>query len=355
MICSISTSTSTSRRSTSNWLEKLRSSKGFSSSSTDLDLEQFLTHNNNNINIMPISPPTNLERSDSNPTKTEEGIIIENPRPEKQLFSCILSNVLAELFIMGGKIGPKKKKCSRKQTHPSLCLPLDPPSDFSTTTTNCGNALPLLSKKDGASPMSDDNSGFGLGKELGGDHHQLKLVENLNFAEEEEEKDKGFGNLSGFSRTEVTVIDTSFASWKFEKMLFRKKNVWKVRDKKGGKMMSSWKKKNKRKASIVDSGNVRSGIGEVKKPKILDGRCGLSKKGSEEAFKEGYYENNQSQPASRKISDTLGEALKQKQAILDSGNGCSSVVLIKNMPTGKKSEASIPRSCPKSTQRQLKV
>lgn len=251
------------------------------------------------------------------------------------------------------KIQPGKK-CSRKQSIPKFCLPSDPPSDFSNNTANYGGIsdnAPGPSKTDSASPMSDDNSGVGLGKELA-DHQQVKLVEQ-EVEEEEEEEDMGSGNLAGFSRTEVTVIDTSFTSWKFDKMLFRKKNIWKVRDKKG-QFMSSGKKK-KRKASSVDSENVRDGLHRVKKPKTLNGQRGLSKKGSDGAFKEEYHQNDKSQTAGKKISDSFSKALKKKQSTLSLENGGSSVVLIKNIPTGKKSGTSSPRSCQKSAQRQVKL
>ena len=49
--------------------------------------------------------------------------------------------------------------------------------------------------------------------------------------------------------------------------------------------MSSGKKK-KRKASSVDSENVRGGLHRVKKPKTFNGQRGLSKKGSDGAFKD---------------------------------------------------------------------
>lgn len=257
------------------------------------------------------------------------------------------------------KIQPGKK-CSRKQTIPKFCLPSDPPSDFSNNTANYGGIsdnAPAPSKTDSASPLSDDNSGVGLGKELA-DHQQVKLLENVicieeeEVEEEEEEEEMGFGSLSGFSRTEVTVIDTSFASWKFDKMLFRKKNVWKARDKKG-QFMSSGKKK-KRKVSSVDTENVRGGLHRVKKPKTLNGQPRLSKKGSDGAYKEEYHQHDKSRTASRKISDSFSKALKKKQSTLSLENGGSSVVLIKSMPTGKKSGTSSPRSCPKSTQRQVK-
>ncbi|XP_027103511.2 uncharacterized protein [Coffea arabica] len=364
MLCSISASTSTatssssSGRSNSNWLEKLRSSKGFPSS-TDLDLEQFLALPQNHNHPV---PPDNLEPSKHPQTHHPTDQLLQNPTQQNPFFT-IVTNVLAELFCMGDsslKIQPGKK-CSRKQTIPKFCLPSDPPSDFSNNTANYGGIsdnAPAPSKTDSASPVSDDNSGVGLGKELA-DHQQVKLVENVicieegEVEEEEEEEEMGYGNLSGFSRTEVTVIDTSFASWKFDKMLFRKKNVWKVRDKRG-QFMSSGKKK-KRKASSVDSENVRGGLHRVKKPKTFNGQRGLSKKGSDGAFKDEYHLNDKSRTASRKISDSFSKALKKKQSTLSLENGGSSVVLIKNIPTGKKSGTSSPRSCPKSIQRQVKV
>ncbi|KAL9687317.1 hypothetical protein QQ045_031717 [Rhodiola kirilowii] len=50
--------------------------------------------------------------------------------------------------------------------------------------------------------------------------------------EEEEEKGRRFEDcdLVGFSRTDVCIIDSSSPLWKFDKYLFRKKNVWKARD-----------------------------------------------------------------------------------------------------------------------------
>ncbi|KAM7280851.1 hypothetical protein ACFE04_007985 [Oxalis oulophora] len=55
-------------------------------------------------------------------------------------------------------------------------------------------------------------------------------VNLVAFEEEEEEEEKikvkkEKEELFGFSRSEVTVIDTSFDVWKFDKLLFRKKNV----------------------------------------------------------------------------------------------------------------------------------
>ncbi|CAH9140825.1 unnamed protein product [Cuscuta epithymum] len=58
---------------------------------------------------------------------------------------------------------------------------------------------------------------------------QVKLLEQgQDFVVSEERMD---ANLLGYSKCEVTVNDMSCAPWKFDKLLFRKKTVWKVCDK----------------------------------------------------------------------------------------------------------------------------
>ncbi|KAJ6760419.1 FANTOM PROTEIN, partial [Salix purpurea] len=91
----------------------------------------------------------------------------------------------------------------------------------------------------------------------------------------EEEKEKGFGvsgdkELKGYSRSEVTVIDTSCQVWKFDKLVFRKKNVWKVRDKKGKSWVFGSKK---RKVIDLESAN---GNGAKKKAKVSNLEVGSS-------------------------------------------------------------------------------
>lgn len=276
MLCSISAP----GKSSSKWLDRLRSSKGFPPGA-DLDLEQFL-------NDCQSSSPPNLERdrptstSDPNCSPNDRTFEAENPDGDTRLLS-MMSNVLAELFVMGGNSNSlPSKKCSRKQPNPKFCAAIDSPGS-NTHNNNSGsneNAHALM-KNESSSPMSDHNSGVGMAKDRSSDE-QLKLVDDVKCVDEEE-KEKGCVSLLGFSRTEVTVIDTSFATWKFEKMLFRKKNVWKVRDK-NGKMVNLGKKKKKRKACAIDNGN--SGGAEEKKQKVLHGQCSLSTKGSGDASNE---------------------------------------------------------------------
>lgn len=276
MLCSISAP----GKSSSKWLDRLRSSKGFPPGA-DIDLEQF-------INDCQSSSPPNLHRdrptstSDPKCSRNDRTFEAQDPDGDTRLLS-MMSNVLAELFVMGGSDNSlPNKKCSRKQPNPKFCTAVDSPGS-NTRNNNSGsneNALALM-KNESSSPMSDHYSGVGMAKDRSSDE-QLKLVDDVKCGDEGE-TEKGCASLLGFSRTEVTVIDTSFATWKFEKMLFRKKNVWKVRDK-NGKTVNLGKKKKKRKSSAIDNGN--SGGAEEKKQKVLHGQCSLSKKGSGGAINE---------------------------------------------------------------------
>ncbi|TQD94526.1 hypothetical protein C1H46_019771 [Malus baccata] len=68
--------------------------------------------------------------------------------------------------------------------------------------------------------------------------------------------------MKGYSRSEVTVIDTSCGVWKTDKLVFRRKNVWKVREKKV-KGRSSGRHKRK----VVDEEHVGDDI-DKKKAKV---------------------------------------------------------------------------------------
>lgn len=74
---------------------------------------------------------------------------------------------------------------------------------------------------------------------------------------EEEEDEEDEKELRGYSRTEATVIDTSFADWKVERLVFRKKNVWKVMEKRG-RPKSFGRKKRKRGADSDGEPNSRA-------------------------------------------------------------------------------------------------
>lgn len=91
-----------------------------------------------------------------------------------------------------------------------------------------------------------------------------------DLALDDEEEDTCRTDLSKFSRTEVTVIDTSVENWKFEKLLFRRKNVWKVRDKKCKSVINVDRKKRKgggfddyRGEKKLKPGDVKRAVTEV--------------------------------------------------------------------------------------------
>ncbi|KAK4384782.1 hypothetical protein Sango_2602200 [Sesamum angolense] len=302
MLCSVSAGKSGSR-----WLDRLRNAKGFSDDAP-ADLENFLQ----NIDS------SNQERSDPSPTSNPELDPIGND--DNQLFT-IMSDVLNELFNFGGNCtsAAKLKKSARKQANPRICA-------FSNNASDENNNA--ASEKAMVSRNGDSNSG-------------VEGVKRLAIRENEGEEDGREGNLSGFSRTEVTVIDTSYEQWKFDKLLYRKKNVWKVRDKKGKSESAGSKRKRK-----VDMA-VREEQSEGKKQKIDEKKgCGEE---SELQLNE-VYQHSDKPEAHDKVPDKLGKVLKKKQVELNLENGSSSVILIKSIPICKKNGTSISRSCLKSKQ-----
>ncbi|RVW89051.1 hypothetical protein CK203_029321 [Vitis vinifera] len=229
MLCSISTGKSGSK-----WLDRLRSAKGFPTGNDD-DLEHFLTHRDPNLSNSPITKPSD-PKSISDSTCSDEKPVQDRSQPpetgEKEWFG-IMSNVLAELFNMGDSNQIPKlsgKKSSRKQTNPKICL---------LSSVRQEDEVPATA------PSSGDNSLT----EMKDSNGEVKTVNQGKVDCLDAEEEKCNQDLSAYSRSEVTVIDTSCAVWKFEKLLFRKKNVWKVRDKKG-KSRSIGRKK--RKASECD-------------------------------------------------------------------------------------------------------
>lgn len=181
--------------SNSNWLDRLRSSKGFPIS-TDLDnLDQFLT---SNPNPNPVEEP---------PLKPHH-----ERRDHRSLFH-IMTNVLSDLFVMGNPSNPNPIKSSRKQRNPR--------------------------SHNGASSQSSANNSVAEGKK-----RKLKARKKMGGSDEgSKSKDP---DLLGFSRTEVTVIDTSLLpDWKAARVVYRKGIVWKVKEKKGVRVRRRKKKKRK--------------------------------------------------------------------------------------------------------------
>ncbi|WOL04816.1 neural Wiskott-Aldrich syndrome protein isoform X1 [Canna indica] len=223
MLCSISTSTPASNsKSDTNWLDRLHSSRGFSVPA-HLHLDHFLSPNpcaNPNPSTT-FPPPLEKEASDSpqevstNPRRRKKHLPppLDDVAPDekKQLFD-LMGGVLAELFVMGGPpvVREFKEKGARKQSNPRVCVP-------SVSASIDGCRVPLVTSP----PSSADNSVAEAKKS------RTKLRRKRGTAAGPVDLD-----LSAYSRTDVTVIDTSCSGWKSEKVIFRKGVMWKVRDKK---------------------------------------------------------------------------------------------------------------------------
>ncbi|KAJ0238089.1 Fantom protein [Hirschfeldia incana] len=229
----------------STWLDRLRLSKGLSTTEDDdasgnpLRLDDFLRRNHRADTDSPPSAPTasdpELTDSPSDPNQGE--------------WYGVMSDVLSELFNYSGSSRSTTtvpgKKLPRKQSNPKHCSVETPPPP-----QRVSSFLPkfVAEKRKRRRSVEED--------------------EDVNDVEVEEEEEEGEKDLVGFSRSEVTVIDTSFKIWKSEKLVFRRRNVWKVRDKKGNsrgvvpskkkkKTIKIKKKKKKRKCDVDDGENCR--------------------------------------------------------------------------------------------------
>ncbi|GER30126.1 dihydroxy-acid dehydratase [Striga asiatica] len=268
-------------KSSLNWLERLRTAKGFNDDGP-AELENFL-QNPNSVDPKPNSDPTQNE--------------------DTQLFN-IMSNVLNELFIFGDNRSNSTqfKKSARKQKNPRIC-------DVGREKENAATEKVTLQRsRDGEGVKELDNYENG-GRDV---------------------------DLVGFSRTEVTVIDTSYESWKFDKFLYRKRNVWKVRDKKVNGESVCIKRK------LKESGRLEEEQRVGKKTKVDKNQ------GNEEGLEFPSNEMNV-----REVCKTSPEDGTMKTKQLDSklNDGSSSVILIKSIHTSKKNGPSISKSCLKSKQK----
>ncbi|KAK4403711.1 hypothetical protein Sango_0739700 [Sesamum angolense] len=288
MLCSVSTG-----KSRSSWLDRLRTAKGFPENGVT-DLEMFLQNPSSSIAERPESVPNT------------DPICCSTRDEDKQFFN-IMSDVLNELFNFGDKWGnsTKLKKSARKQMNPRIC---EFSNNGSREINNAAAEKPTLLRS------GDSNSG-------------VEGVRELDKSENDGEGVERDGNLAGFSRTEVMVIDTSYESWKFEKLLYRKKNVWKLRDKKGKSVIMRNKKKRKLSSSVEED---QHGAKKLK----VDKKEG-SREGCELPRNEVYHHINKSEVLD-KGPNKVGRTHEKKQEDLKSGNGSSSVILIKSIHTGRK-------------------
>ncbi|GJV66162.1 hypothetical protein Tco_1476990 [Tanacetum coccineum] len=210
--------TVTSSSSSSNWLTRLRTSKGFPDS-THTDLEHFLS----------TSLPQSQSQSQFPPPKP---LLADVTSPHPLPPHDVISNVLSDLFCFNNNTSDTRKT-SRKQINPKQCV-------FAK------NSLVL------SSPTSRKQVRPNV----------CVVAKNTKVREcgEEEEVEEEWED---FTETEVTVIDTSVANWKFEKVLYRRKNEWRVGEKRrrdGGEEDGEGErnnKKNKKKLKLCGEWKAR--------------------------------------------------------------------------------------------------
>ncbi|KAE9608811.1 hypothetical protein Lal_00020067 [Lupinus albus] len=175
------------------WLDRLRSRKGFPTGQ-HLDLGSFLLTNTNTIT--PHTRPDN-----PNPTRTR---------------THTHGSILAQLFNGASFIRTHPyKKCPRKQPHPTKVHPSSSPSPVSSTTTAATDP--------GIFPL---NITAAVPEEEREREREQEEAETVGY------DDDDYNDMKGFSKSEVTVIDTSSSGWKTVKFVYRKQNVWKVRERK---------------------------------------------------------------------------------------------------------------------------
>ncbi|CAL1366525.1 unnamed protein product [Linum trigynum] len=356
MLCSVPAG-----KPSSNWLDRLRSTKGFPIAG-DVGLDDFLL-TNPNADDETSDSPTSDDAAASNSLVNSNSVVEQAPEisgrdVEGEYWFGVMTNALSDLFYMGRTTGISRKKSARKQTNPKFCALPEEKAAGATTVT--------------ASLNSNRNSNI-VRPRRGGD--------DVDEGDEEKEKDEcrrggdgegcgGDRELKGYSRSEVTVIDTSYEVWKFDKLVFRKKNVWKVRDKKGKSWMSAAaaaaaKKKRKKGSGGLDSeydhGSVSGGA--KKKAKVLNFCSTVVANGgncvppSDDGQK---LQDETMEEVPREVGDELSQVPRinrvhgsRSPRISEKGN--SSVVLIKAMPSSKKSGENVPKNQLKERQRPQKA
>lgn len=252
----------------------------------------------------------------------------------------------------------KRKKSCRKQQCPRICV-VSTNSDVQNVPV--GNAMV-------SSPLPLTLYNRRPAKEV---NRELKVTDHDHVVEEE----KAHWDLTGFSQTEVTVIDTSVPSWKFEKMLYRRKNVWKLGDKKGKGLLTSdikkrkespnengdeEKKKLKLCSSLSKSRDAEEGEEKKKKKKkkkkklkMCDSSKSVDKEESIARSKsaQGYDQGKKMVVVNEKKHDKFNQ-VQEKSFLKKQVDGGPSVILIKSIPTTNKKDISgISKSCVKSMQK----
>ncbi|KAK8956372.1 hypothetical protein KSP40_PGU020923 [Platanthera guangdongensis] len=202
MLGSIPTSTSSS-----GWLDRLRTSKGFPIPS-HLDLDHFL-HSNFELNPNPTPPEGAAPPASNSPVhQTKQQSHKPTGHEKEQRLFDLMNNVLSELFVMGDpRESATGRKSARKQMNPRVC-------STSASASASQRQAPAVS------PSSADNS------VAEGKRGRRKMKRMRESAVEAAGSDPLLN-----TGTVVTVIDTSSPGWKSERH-FRKGMSWKGKEKK---------------------------------------------------------------------------------------------------------------------------
>lgn len=320
-------------KSGSNWLDRLRSSRGFPTGD-DPDLDRFLSTSSSGSAPTTATGSTHSESTQSQPAIRE----LRNSGGRNDVGEA--SNVLCDLFNMGegSSRSFSKKKGSRKQANPRFC------GSNENNNELCSSDDLRRDKSENGLASSGDNS--------------LNETREKNAAkfdvegEEREDVDVDV-DLKAYSRSEVYVIDTSLPDWKFDGWVFRKNDEWKIKEKKGKSRVFGGKK---RKLLMSTLNNDKSDKDDQKKKMMKmdnneEGFLPLSKE---------QHKNDKNEQSFKVTTDSLGK-VPQKRCPCPRppdkfGNEGSSVVLLKSIPLSNSSGAPIlGKSSHKKRLKQMKV
>ncbi|KAJ6748721.1 FANTOM PROTEIN [Salix purpurea] len=337
MLCSVQTS-----KSSSNWLDRLWSNRGFNNNNNDdPPVPSPSSTPTTNASNSVINSNSESTHSDSDQIKVTATTATETTRDisssdNKDLF---LINVLSDLFNMGcvsdpveesSRLSRKKEKVPRKQTKPKFCFISG--NNSGIDSLNC---------------VRKDQNFLAVTGSLNSDKNSNNVDCGVDDDDDEEDVDeeKGFGvsgdkELKGYSRSEVTVIDTSCQVWKFDKLVFRKKNVWKVRDKKEKSWVFGGKK---RKGNDLESAN---GNGAKKKAKVSNLEVGSSKDVNDVQKQEDERREEEHKQMPEDLSQVPKKRFHFSRSPEKSIKSGSSVIPIKTIPTSSKSGKNITKNRP---------
>ncbi|CAO2838508.1 unnamed protein product [Amaranthus hypochondriacus] len=206
--------------SSSNWLDRLRSSRGFPTGE-EPDLDRFLSSSSSGSNPITEST-THSDSTHSQPTIRRKDKYTQERDP--------FGGLLIDLFNMGGESSRTFSiKASRKQSNPRFCR-VSSDADFPSSSDD----LKREKSENGGFVSSGDTS---LNKKRENENNKIGEFRVSDDFEELENVD-----LKSYTRNEVTIIDTSFKEWKSDKWVFRKNDEWKIKEKRS-KCKSGKKKK----------------------------------------------------------------------------------------------------------------